>query len=197
MLFLVQGRIPFKVSIPSFSSLSDIDQLVLCCCSHVTNVVGPKKMALEGNVGCLAISRSCMRLDVGPALMFSCLFSKLIKKHLVVCHKSGIFDDGTICLCDSVRGSLYHLFQWIIPVSFFPFLGCGVFPDDVGQGDTGYPITLVEEFINSIKGLWPISLSGDQPRYQCLGPPRLPYNTCGRIHQFHQRSWANIKMKSL
>ena len=99
-----------------------------------------------------------MRLDISPALMFSCQFSKLVKKHLIICHKSGMFDDGAICPCDSVRGSLCHLFQSVIPVSFFPFLGCGIFPDDVGQRDTGYPITLVEEFINSIKSLWSISL---------------------------------------
>ena len=69
-----------------------------------------------------------------------------------------MFDDGAICLCDSVRGSLYHLFQWVIQVSFFPFLGCGVFPDDVGHKDTGCSTTLAEEFINSIKSLQPISL---------------------------------------
>ena len=50
-------------------------------------------------------------------------------------------------------GSLYHMFQWVIPVSFFPFFGC-VVPDVVGQKrDSGYPIARVEEFINSIKGL--------------------------------------------
>ena len=32
------------------------------------------------------------------------------------------------------------------------------------------------------------------PRYQCLGSPLLPYHTCGRIHQFHQRSLANLFM---
>ena len=92
-----------------------------------------------------------MRLDISPALMFSYQFSKLVKKHHIICHKSGMFDDGAICLCDSVRGSLYHLFQWVIPVNVIPFLGCGVFPDDVGQRDTGYPIACLEEFINSIK----------------------------------------------
>ena len=108
-------------------------------------------MVLEGHVGCPPITGSCMRLDVGPALMLSCQVSKLIKKHLIVCHKSGMFDDGTICLCDGMRGSLYHLFQWVIPVSFFSFLGCGVLPDDVDQRDAGYPITLHEKFINPIK----------------------------------------------
>ena len=165
---------------------------MLNCCSHVANIVGPKIVVLEGHVGSPSIPGSCMRLDVSPALMFSCQLSKLIKKHLIVCHKRRMFDDGAICLCKSVRGSLYHLFQGVIPISFFPFLGCGVLPDDAGQRDTGYPITLVEEFINSIIGLWPISLWGDHPRYQCLGPPPLPYNTCGRIHQFHQRSLANL-----
>ena len=132
-------------------------------------------MVLEGHVGCPSIPGSCMRLDASPALMFSCHFSKLVKRHLIVSHKSGMFDDNPICLCKSVRGSLYHLFQWVIPVSFFPFLGCGVFPDDEGQRDTGYPITLVEEFINSIKGLWSISLWVAHPRYQCLGPPPLAW----------------------
>ena len=32
------------------------------------------------------------------------------------------------------------------------------------------------------------------PRYQCLGSPLVPYHTCGRIHQFHQRSLANLFM---
>ena len=101
-------------------------------------------MILGGHVGCPAISGSRMRLDVGPALMFSCQFSKLIKKHLVVCHKSEMFDDGAICLCDGMGGPFYHLFKWIIPVSFFSFLGCCVLPDDVGQGDACYTITLPE-----------------------------------------------------
>ena len=158
MLFLVQCGILFKIPMPPFSSVSGIDQLVLCCCSHVVNVVGPKIMVLEGHVGCSTISGSCMRLDVGPALVVSCQFSKLIKMHLVVCHKSMMFDDGVICLCQSERGSLYHLLQWVIHVSVFVFLGCGVFPDDVGQMDTCDPIALVGEFIDSIKCLWPISL---------------------------------------
>ena len=161
MLFLVQCGIPFKVPAPSFFSVSGLYQHVLICSSHVANAVGPKIMVLEGHVDCTPISGFCMRFDVSPTLMFSSQFSKLIKNLLLICHKSGMFDDGVICLCDSVRGSLYHLFQWVIPVSFFPFLGC-VFPDGVGQNrDTGYSITLVEEFINSIKGLWSISLIGE------------------------------------
>ena len=123
----------FQIPTPSFSYVSGIDQFVLSWSSHVTNVVGPKVMVLKSHVGCSSISGSCMRLGTSPALMFSCQFSKLIKKHLIICHKGGMFDDSAICLCDSVRGSLYHLFQWVIPVSFFPFLGCGVLPDDVGQ----------------------------------------------------------------
>ena len=161
MLLLVQCGIPFKVPAPSFSSVSGLYQHVLSCSSHVASAVGPKIMVLEGHVGCTPISGLCMRFDVSPTLMFSSQFSKLIKNLLLICQKSGMFDDGAICLCDSVRGSLYHLFQWVIPVSFFPFLGC-VFPDGVGQNrDTGYLITLVEEFINSIKGLWSISLIGE------------------------------------
>ena len=142
MLFLVQCGIPFKIPTPPFSSVGGIDQLVLCCGSHIVNVVGPKIMVLEGHVGCPSISGSCMRLDVGPALTVSCQFSKLIKEHLVVCHKSGMFDACTIDLCDGMRGPLYHLFRWVIPISFFSFLGCGVLPDDVGQGDACYSITL-------------------------------------------------------
>ena len=156
MLFLMQCFIPFKVPILSFLRVSGIDQHVLSCRSHVANVVGPKVVVLESHVGRPSIPGSCMRLDIGPAHMFSCQFSKLVKKHLIICHKSGMFADGAICLCNSVRGSLYHLFQRVIPVSFFPFLGCGVFPDDVGQRDTGYPITLAEEFINSIESLCPL-----------------------------------------
>ena len=133
MLFLVQCGISFKIPMPPFSSVSGIDQLVVSCCSHAVNVVGPKIMVLEGH-GCPAISGSCTRFNVGPALMFSCQFSKLIKKHLVVCRKSGMFDDGAICLCDGMRGPFYHLFQEVIQVSFFSFLGCCIFPDDVGQG---------------------------------------------------------------
>ena len=124
---------------------------MLSCSSRVTNAVGPKVMVLESHVCFPSVSGSCMRLDISPALMFSCQFSKVVKKNLVICHKSGMFDDGAICLCNSVRGSLYHLFQWVIPVNFFPFLGCGVFPEDVGQRDIGCHITVVKEFINSIK----------------------------------------------
>ena len=69
-----------------------------------------------------------------------------------------MFDDGLIYLCQSVRDSLYSLFQWVIHVSVLRFLGCGVIPDDVGQMDTYDPITLVGEFISSIKSIWPISL---------------------------------------
>ena len=69
-----------------------------------------------------------------------------------------MFDDGVVYLCQSVRDSLYHLFQWVINDSVVLFLGCGVFPDDEGQMDTCDPSTLVGEFISSIKGLWPISL---------------------------------------
>ena len=86
-------------------------------------LLGPKVMVLENHVCFPSISGSCMRLDISPTLMLTCQFSKLVKKHLVICHKSGMFDDGATCLCNSVRGSLYHLFQWVIPVSFFPFLG--------------------------------------------------------------------------
>ena len=32
------------------------------------------------------------------------------------------------------------------------------------------------------------------PRYQCHASPLLPYHTCGRIHQLHQRSLANLFM---
>ena len=138
---------------PSCFSASGIDQLVLCCCNHIANVVGPKIIVLEGHVGCSAISGSCMRLDVGPALMVSCQFNKLIKNLLIICHKSVMFDNGVIYLCQSVRDSLYHLLQWVIHVSVFLFLGCGVFPDDVGQMDTYDPITLVGEFISSIKSI--------------------------------------------
>ena len=98
--------------------------------------------------------------------MFSCQFSKLVKKHIIISHKSGMFDDGgAICLCKSVRGSLYHLFQWVIPISFFPLIGCGVFPDDVGQRDTGHSITLAEEFVNYIKSL-------------CVGSSKVPFLMC-------------------
>ena len=38
-------------------------------------------MVLEGHVGCPSIPGSCMRLDVSPALMFSCQFSKLFCMH--------------------------------------------------------------------------------------------------------------------
>ena len=150
----MQDGLPFKIPMPSFTSVSGIDQLVLSCCSHAAIIIGLKIMVLEGHVGCPSIPGSCMRPDVGPALVFSCQFSKLIKKHLVVCHKSGMFDDGAICQDDGMRGSLYHLFQWVIPVSFLYFLACGVLPDDVGQRDSGCPIALPEEFINSIKRLW-------------------------------------------
>ena len=68
------------------------------CRSHVDNVVGPKVMVVESHVGCPSISGSCMRLHVSPALMFWAQFSKLVKKHLSICHKSGMFDDGAICL---------------------------------------------------------------------------------------------------
>ena len=105
----------------------------------------PVLLGLESHVSCLSISGSCMRLDISPALMFSCQFTKLVKKHLIICHKSGMFDDDAIFLCDCTSGSLYYMFQWVIPVSSFPFLGYRVFPDDVGQRDTGYPITLTEE----------------------------------------------------
>ena len=149
MLFLVQYGISLKIPMPPFSSVSDIDQLVLCC--HVANVVGPTIMVLECHVGCSAISGPFMRLDVCPALMVSCQFSKLIKKHVVVCHKSGMYDDGAICLCYGMRSPLYHLFQCVLPVSFFSFLGCGVFPDDVGQGDACYSIAHSEKFIHPIK----------------------------------------------
>ena len=165
MLFLMQCCMPFKILMSSFSSVICIDKLALSCSSHVANVVGPNVMVLESQVCFPSISGSCMRLDISPVLMFSFEFSKLVKKHLIICHESGMFDDGAICLCNSVRGSLYHLFQWVIPGSFYPFLGCGAFPDDVGQRDTGYPITLAEEFINSIKSLWPISLF----HHLCLG----------------------------
>ena len=133
--------------------LSCIDLLVLSCSSHVTNVVGPKAMVVDSYVYFPSISGSSMRLDISPALMFSCQFSKLVEEYLVVCHKTGTFDSGAIFLCNSVRGSLCHLFQWVIPVSFFPFLGCGVFPDDVCKRDTGYPTALAKEIINSIKSL--------------------------------------------
>ena len=123
MLFLVQCGISFKISMPPFSSVCDIDQLVLSCCSHDANVVGPKIMVLEGHAGCPAISGSYMRLDVGPALMFSCQFSKLIKKHLVVCHKNGMFDDGAICLCDGMRGPLYHCSNGLSQSVSSPSLG--------------------------------------------------------------------------
>ena len=158
MLFLVQRGIPFKIPMPPFSSVSGIAQPVLCCCSHVANVVGPKIIVLENHVCCPPLSGSCMRLDVGPALRLSCQFSKIIKEHLVVCQKSGMFDDGAIGLCDRMRGPLYHLFQWVIPIRFFSFLGSVVLPDDVGQGDPCYSITLPEKFINPIKSLWPIFL---------------------------------------
>ena len=158
MLFLVQCVIPFKIPMPSFSSVCGIDQLMLNCSSHVANVIRPKMMVLEGHAGCPSISGSCMRPDVSPALILSCQFSKLIKKHLIVFHESGMFDDGAICLCDGMRGSLYHLFQWVIPVSFFSFLWCGVLADDVGQRDAGCPIALPEEFINP-SGVFGQSLS--------------------------------------
>ena len=158
MLFLVQCCIPFKIPMPPFSSLGGIDQLVLCCGSHITNVVGPKIVVLEGHVGCPSISGSCMRLDIGPALMISCQFSKCIKEHLVVCHKSGMFDDGAIGLCDGMRVPLNHLFQFVIPISLFCFPRSGVLPDDVGQGDAAYCRTLPEKFINTIKSLGPIFL---------------------------------------
>ena len=87
-----------------------------------------------------------------------CQFSKFIKGHLVIFHKGGMLDDGAICLCYGVRGTLYHLFQWVIPGSFSPFLGCGDFPDDVCQREICCPVTVAEEFINSIESLWPISL---------------------------------------
>ena len=122
----------FPIPMPSFFSVSGIDQLVLCCCGHIVNAIGPKIIVLEGDVGCSEISGSCMRLDVGPVLTVSCQFSKLIKNLLIICYKSVMFDDGVICLCQSARDSLYHLSQWVIHVSVFLFLGCGVFPDDVG-----------------------------------------------------------------
>ena len=102
MLFLVQYGIPFKVPVPSFCSVCGTDQLVLCYGSHIANVVGLKIVVLKGHIGCSTICGSCMRLDVGPALMVSYQFRKLIKKHLVVCHKSGVFCDGAICLCDGM-----------------------------------------------------------------------------------------------
>ena len=40
------------------------------------------------------------------ALMVSCQFSKLIKKHHVVCHKSVMIDDGVIYLCQSISDSI-------------------------------------------------------------------------------------------
>ena len=174
MLFLVQCGIPFKIPMTPFSSLDGIDQLVLCCGSHIANVVGPKIMVLEGHVGCPSISGSCMRLDVGPALMVSCHFSKLIKEHLVVCDKSGMFDDGAIGLCDGMRGPLYHLFQWVIPISFFSFLGCGVLPDDVGQGDACYPITLPENpsIPSKVFGQFCSLIMG------ALGSSQLPSESC-------------------
>ena len=97
-----------------------IGELVLCCCSHVANAVGPKIIVLEGYVGCSVISGSCMRLDVGPALVVSCQFSKLIKNLLIIFHKSVMFDDCVIYLCQSVRDSLDHLFQWSF-MSVFSF----------------------------------------------------------------------------
>ena len=76
-------------------------------------------MILGCHVGCSAISGTSMRLDVGPALMVSCRFSKLIKKHLVVCHKSGVFGDGAICLLDGM-GALSILCSKGLSQSFFP-----------------------------------------------------------------------------
>ena len=144
MLFLVQCGIPFKIPALPFSSVGGIDQLVLCCGSHVANVVVPKIMGLKGHIGCSAISGSCMRPDVGPALMVSCQFSKLVKKHLVVCHKSGVICDGPICLCDGNGGPFNHLFQEVIPISIFSLLGCGLLSDDAAQGNACYSVTLPE-----------------------------------------------------
>ena len=81
-----------------------------------------------------------------------------IQQHLVSCSKSWMLDDGTIFLCYGMRSSIYHLNEWIVPRSFFSFLGCGVLPADVRQRDTCGSITVVEIFINSIKCLWPVLL---------------------------------------
>ena len=161
MLFLVQCGIPFKILMSPFSSVGGIDQLVLSCCSHVVNVVGPTIMVLEGHVGCSVISGFCMRLDVGPALMVSCQFSKLIKKHVDVCQKSGVFGDGAICLFDGIGGPFNHLLRGVIPISFFTLFDCGLFPDDVSQGNACHPIALPEKFIHPIKSLWPIPFIDD------------------------------------
>ena len=151
MLFLVLYGISFKIPMLPCSSVSGIDQLMLRCCSNVATVVRPKIVVIEGHVGYPSISGSCMRFDVGPAFMVSCQFSMLIKKHLVVCHKSGMFEDGAICLCDSARGSLFSKRSSQSVSS--PFLG-------------------VESFL--IQGSLPISLWA-YPRYQYLGPPPLPW----------------------
>ena len=127
MLFLVQCGIPFNIAMPSFASVSGIDQLVLSCCSHVANVVGPKVMVLEGHVGCPVISGSCMRLDVGPALIFLVNSASLSKSSLLSVTKV-----GCLMMVPFASGPFYHLFQWVIPVSFISFFGCGVLPDDVG-----------------------------------------------------------------
>ena len=44
------------------------------------------------------------------------------------------------------------------PRQFLPLPWVWSLPDDVGQRDTSYHITHPEEFINSIKSLWQISL---------------------------------------
>ena len=74
-------------------------------------------MVLEGHVGCPTISGFCVRLDGGPALMDTCQFSKLIKKH------RGMLDDGAICLCDGMRGPLYHLVYGSTQTVSSPSLG--------------------------------------------------------------------------
>ena len=69
----------------------------LFCSLDKAYIVGPKGMVLASHVCFLSISGSCMGLDINPTLMFTCQLSKLVKKHLVICHKSGMLDDGAIC----------------------------------------------------------------------------------------------------